>query len=35
MPKTVVSKQYNRPTVTIGATGALVCERLRLKTGYL
>jgi hypothetical protein len=35
MPKIVVSKQYNRPTVTIGATGALVCERLGLKTGYL
>ena len=35
MPKIVVSKQYNRPTVTIGATGAMVCERLRLKTGYL
>ena len=35
MPKTVVSKQYIRPTVTIGATGALVCERLGLQTGYL
>ena len=35
MPKTIVSKQYLRPTVTIGATGAMVCERLRLKTGYL
>jgi hypothetical protein len=35
MPKIIVSKQYNRPTVTIGATGAMVCERLRLKTGYL
>ncbi|MGO8927801.1 MAG: hypothetical protein ACLQU3_13045 [Limisphaerales bacterium] len=35
MPKTIVSKQYLRPTVTIGATGALVCERLGLKTGYL
>ena len=35
MPKAIVSKQYHRPTVTIGATGALVCERLGLKTGYL
>jgi hypothetical protein len=35
MPKIIVSRQYNRPTVTIGATGAMVCERLRLKTGYL
>ena len=35
MPKTIVSRQYLRPTVTIGATGALVCERLGLKTGYL
>ena len=35
MPKIIVSKQYSRPTVTIGATGAMVCERLRLKTGYL
>lgn len=35
MPKTIVSKKYLRPTVTIGATGALVCEQLGLKTGYL
>jgi hypothetical protein len=35
MPKIIVSKKYDRPTVTIGATGAMVCERLRLKTGYL
>jgi len=35
MPKSVVSKQYVRPTVTIGATGAMVCQRLGLKTGYL
>ena len=35
MPKAIVSKQYRRPTVTIGATGALVCGRLGLKTGYL
>jgi len=35
MPKIIVSTQYNRPTVTIGATGALVCGRLGLNTGYL
>jgi hypothetical protein len=35
MPKTVVSKQYIRPTVTIGAMGALVSERLGFQTGYL
>jgi hypothetical protein len=35
MPKTIVSKQYLRPTVTIGATGAMVCNRLGWKTGYL
>ncbi len=34
-PKKIVSKQYSHPTVTIGATGALVCDRLGLKTGYL
>ncbi len=34
-PKKIVSKQYSRPTLTIGATGALVSERLGLKTGYL
>ncbi len=34
-PKVIVSKQFTRPTVTIGATGALVCGRLGLKTGYL
>lgn len=35
LPKKLVSKQYSRPTVTIGATGALVCGRMGLKTGYL
>jgi hypothetical protein len=34
-PKKIVSRQYPHPTITIGATGALVCDRLRLKTGYL
>ena len=35
MPKTVVSKQYIRPTVTIGAMGALVSQQLGFQTGYL
>ena len=34
-PKVPFSDRYSRPTVTIGATGALVCDMLRLKTGYL
>ena len=35
LPKKIVSKQFSRPTVTIGATGALVCGRMGLKTAYL
>jgi len=35
MPSKIVSREFRRPTVTIGATGALVSDRLRLKTGYL
>ncbi len=35
MPKVMVSREFARPTVTIGATGALVCQRMGLKTGYL
>ncbi len=35
MPKKMVSRQFARPTITLGATGALVSERLGLKTGYL
>lgn len=34
-PKVPFGDRYSRPTVTIGATGALVCDRLKLKTGYL
>ncbi len=34
-PKKIVSKQFSHPTVTLGATGALVCDRMGLKTGYL
>ena len=32
---TELSKDYSRPTVTVGVTGALICGRLKLKTGYL
>ncbi len=35
MPKVMVDRRYTHPTVTIGATGALVCQRMGLKTGYL
>jgi len=34
-PKAPVGQGYSRPTVTIGATGGLVCGMLKLKTGYL
>lgn len=35
MPPIPFCRQYSRPTVTLGATGALVSDRLNLKTGYL
>ncbi len=35
MPKTPLLENYSRPTLTLGATGALMCDRWRLKTGYL
>jgi hypothetical protein len=35
LPKTLVTSRFSRPTVTIGANGALVSDRLGLKTGYL
>jgi hypothetical protein len=35
LPPNPVSRQYSHPTVTIGATGALICNRMGLKTGYL
>jgi hypothetical protein len=30
-----LSKDYSRPTLTIGVTGANICGMLKLKTGYL
>jgi hypothetical protein len=35
LPKLPIYRRYTRPTVTIGATGALISGRLGLKTGYL
>ena len=35
MPPILFESSYSRPMMTLGATGALVCDRLRLKTGYL
>ncbi len=35
IPPITVSRGFRRPTITIGAAGALVSERLGLKTGYL
>jgi len=30
-----ISRKYSRATVTIGAAGTTICDRLDLKTGYL
>jgi hypothetical protein len=30
-----ISREYSRPTVTIGISGSKICDRLALKTGYL
>ncbi len=35
MPPNPVRRGFKRPTITVGATGALISERLGLKTGYL
>lgn len=34
-PDVPFAKSYSRPTITIGATGAMMCDRMNLKTGYL
>ncbi len=34
-PRVVFGREYSRPVLTIGAAGALVCDSLGLKTGYL
>ncbi len=35
MPSVPCDKSFRRPTMTLGATGALICDRMGLKTGYL
>jgi len=30
-----ISREYSRPTVTIGISGSRICDSLALKTGYL
>jgi len=34
-PRPRLSRQYSRPTVTVGVTGARICDDMSLKTGYL
>lgn len=34
-PVPPISPAYSRATITIGAAGSMICNRLRLKTGYL
>jgi hypothetical protein len=34
-PRVVFGREYSRPVLMIGAAGALVCDSLGLKTGYL
>ena len=34
-PRPSLVKDYSRPTVTVGAVGAMICDGMRLKTGYL
>jgi hypothetical protein len=34
-PRPVLSRNFSRPVVTIGVVGGLICDSLRLKTGYL
>lgn len=34
-PKPSISPSFSRPVVTVGVMGGLLCNNLRLKTGYL
>jgi hypothetical protein len=34
-PKPVISEGFSRPIMTLGVPGGLICDRWRLKTGYL
>lgn len=35
VPRPRLSSEYTRPTVTVGVAGALICDSMSLKTGYL
>ena len=35
LPRIPFKSDYSRPIMTLGAAGALVCDSLNLKTGYL
>jgi hypothetical protein len=34
-PRLRISPDFSRPVVTVGVTGAFICDNLSLKTGYL
>ena len=34
-PRPQISPDFSRPVVTVGVTGAFICDQLSLKTGYL
>jgi hypothetical protein len=34
-PRPNLPNSYSRPTITIGVVGGLICNQLRLKTGYM
>jgi hypothetical protein len=34
-PRPMLSRDYSRPTVTIGVIGGFICGQLGLKTGYM
>jgi hypothetical protein len=34
-PRVRISRDFSRPVVTVGVTGAFICDNLSLKTGYL
>ena len=34
-PRPQLSRQYARSTITVGVAGAIICDRLGLKSGYL
>ena len=34
-PRPSLSEDYARATITVGVVGALICDSVRLKSGYL